>query len=128
MPEQLKPGAFRVWLEIAKRYADHGQFYLGMDGALLEHYDFETPSDYPPPGCVVERWTGFYDDGGKPIYELDRCRVNGREGIVKQDKDSVSFRVCGCLLYNASRTNIEVIGTIHDSPETLAAAAKAVSQ
>lgn len=133
MTEQLKSGAFRVFDTEAKEYKDPDEYWMNGRGVLKILYYGDVEPDVPGaadagPRWIAERWTGFYDDGGKPIYEFDRCRTNGREGIVKQDKDSVSFRVCGCLLYNASRTNIEVIGTIHDSPEALAAAAKAVSQ
>lgn len=130
MSEQLKQGAFRVWCGKAKCYANPGQFYLGMNGALLEHYDWETPSDCPLPDCVVERWTGR-----KKLYEGDVVPWSAILHEVVWFGGGFALKPLGedtnicCEIFGLDDDELpDAIGTVHDNPEALAATAKAVSQ
>lgn len=146
MPEQLKPGAFRVFDTEAKEYKDPDEYWMNGRGALKILYYGNVEPDVPGaadagPRWIAERWTGLYDRDGKPVYEGDIVfygggpasnpenvltvkyhQENGFTGLVLQDYWGWNMGMMSIL------THRPTIGTVHDSPETLEAAARAVSQ
>lgn len=150
MSEQLIPGAFRVFDVDLGEYVTDCEFFTSRDGSIWyerKHY-FEAENQMAviklrgdSTRILIERFTGIYDRDGKPVYEGDIVfygggpasnpenvltvkyhQENGFTGFVLQDYWGSNMGMLSIL------THRPTIGTIHDSPEALAAAAKAVSQ
>lgn len=149
MTKQLIPGAFRVFDTVGNRYVETEGFVLNRFGGLMA---LKNHPEYPamvyicsdvadPDRYQVERWTGLYDCDGKPVYEGDIVSYGGGPASNPENVLTVKYhqenRFTGFGLQDywgwnmgmmSILTHRPTIGTVHDSPETLAAAAKAVNE
>lgn len=135
MPEQLKPGAFRVFDTEAKEYKDPDEYWMNGRGALKILYYGDVEPDVPGaadagPRWIAERWTGR-----KNLYEGDVVSWSAILHEVVWFNGGFALKLLGedtnicCEIFGLDDSELpDAIGTIHDSPEALAAAAKAVSQ